>query len=185
MEVKGNFINYGSYVDVHGNDSVYLSVEKGKVTIDKAEVMEAKANELKAKAKPTVTEGKPTESEGKSTEIDAKEAPVSKNQILADTINGMEASGELKKRGDFGLLMIAMNQSDDMPDFATPRSYLDFLSQELKIEGVPSESIICKMVAKTRGMFPNWTFTDTSDITETNRRINVGKYFISAVRKGR
>lgn len=160
MEVKGNFINYGSYVDVHDNDSVYLSVEKGKVTIDKAEVMEAEAKELEAKA-------------------------VSKNQIMADTINGMEASGELKKRGDLGLLMIAMNQSDDMPDFATPRSYLDFLAQELKIEGVPSESIICKMVAKTRGMFPNWTFTDTSDITETNRRINVGKYFISAVRKGR
>lgn len=160
MEVKGNFINYGSYVDVHGNDSVYLSVEKGKVTIDKAEVMEAEAKELEAKA-------------------------LSKNQIMADTINGMEASGELKKRGDLGLLMIAMNQSDDMPDFATPRSYLDFLAQELKIEGVPSESIICKMVAKTRGMFPNWTFTDTSDITETNRRINVGKYFISAVRKGR
>ena len=160
MEVKGNFINYGSYVDVHGNDSVYLSVEKGKVTIDKAEVMEAEAKELEAKA-------------------------VSKNQIMADTINGMEASGELKKRGDLGLLMIAMNQSDDMPDFATPRSYLDFLAQELKIEGLPSESIICKMVAKTRGMFPNWTFTDTSDITETNRRINVGKYFISAVRKGR
>lgn len=160
MEVKGNFINYGSYVDVHGNDSVYLSVEKGKVTIDKAEVMEAEAKELEAKA-------------------------LSKNQIMADTINGMEASGELKKRGDLGLLMIAMNQSDDMPDFATPRSYLDFLAQELKIEGLPSESIICKMVAKTRGMFPNWTFTDTSDITETNRRINVGKYFISAVRKGR
>lgn len=160
MEVKGNFINYGSYVDVHGNDSVYLSVEKGKVTVDKAEVMEAEAKELEAKA-------------------------LSKNQIMADTINGMEASGELKKRGDLGLLMIAMNQSDDMPDFATPRSYLDFLAQELKIEGVPSESIICKMVAKTRGMFPNWTFTDTSDITETNRRINVGKYFISAVRKGR
>lgn len=160
MEVKGNFINYGSYVDVHGNDSVYLSVEKGKVTVDKAEVMEAEAKELEAKA-------------------------LSKNQIMADTINGMEASGELKKRGDLGLLMIAMNQSDDMPDFATPRSYLDFLAQELKIEGVPSESIISKMVAKTRGMFPNWTFTDTSDITETNRRINVGKYFISAVRKGR
>ena len=160
MEVKGNFINYGSYVDVHGNDSVYLSVEKGKVTVDKAEVMEAEAKEMEAKA-------------------------VSKNQIMADTINGMEASGELKKRGDLGLLMIAMNQSDDMPDFATPRSYLDFLAQELKIEGLPSESIICKMVAKTRGMFPNWTFIDTSDITETNRRINVGKYFISAVRKGR
>jgi hypothetical protein len=37
MEVKGNFINYGSYVDVHDNERVYLSVEKGKVKIDEAQ----------------------------------------------------------------------------------------------------------------------------------------------------
>ena len=97
----------------------------------------------------------------------------------------MKTSGELKKMGDWGLLMIAMNQTDDMPDFATPRSYVDYLSLELKIEGVPCESSISKMVGKTRGMFPNWTFTDTTDIMETNRRINVGKCFISAVRKKR
>ena len=59
------------------------------------------------------------------------------------------------------------------------------LPLELKIEGVPCESSISKMVGKTRGMFPNWTFTDTTDIMETNRRINVGKCFIAAVRKRR
>lgn len=159
MEVKGNFINYGSYVDVHDNERVYLSVEKGKVRIDEAKEMEAEAEKT--------------------------EATVSTRQTIADTINGMRDSDELKKMGDWGLLMIAMNQTDDMPDFATPRSYVDYLSQELKIEGVPCESSISKMVGKTRGMFPNWTFTDTTDIMETNRRINVGKCFISAVRKKR
>ena len=159
MEVKGNFINYGSYVDVHDNERVYLSVEKGKVKIDEAKEMEAEAEKAEAKE--------------------------SANRIIADTINGMKTSGELKKMGDWGLLMIAMNQTDDMPDFATPRSYVDYLSLELKIEGVPCESSISKMVGKTRGMFPNWTFTDTTDIMETNRRINVGKCFIAAVRKRR
>lgn len=159
MEVKGNFINYGSYVDVHDNERVYLSVEKGKVKIDEAKEMEAEAEKTEAK--------------------------VSANRLIADTINGMKTSGELKKMGDWGLLMIAMNQTDDMPDFATPRSYVDYLSLELKIEGVPCESSISKMVGKTRGMFPNWTFTDTTDIMETNRRINVGKCFIAAVRKRR
>lgn len=159
MEVKGNFINYGSYVDVHDNERVYLSVEKGKVKIDEAKEMEAEAEKAEAK--------------------------VSANRLIADTINGMKTSGELKKMGDWGLLMIAMNQTDDMPDFATPRSYVDYLSLELKIEGVPCESSISKMVGKTRGMFPNWTFTDTTDIMETNRRINVGKCFIAAVRKRR
>ena len=166
MEVKGNFINYGSYVDVHDNERVYLSVEKGKVKIDEAKEMEAEAEKTEAEAEKT-------------------EVKVSANRIIADTINGMKTSGELKKMGDWGLLMIAMNQTDDMPDFATPRSYVDYLSLELKIEGVPCESSISKMVGKTRGMFPNWTFTDTTDIMETNRRINVGKCFIAAVRKRR
>ena len=166
MEVKGNFINYGSYVDVHDNERVYLSVEKGKVKIDEAKEMEAEAEKTEADA-------------------EKAEAKVSANRIIADTINGMKTSGELKKMGDWGLLMIAMNQTNDMPDFATPRSYVDYLSLELKIEGVPCESSISKMVGKTRGMFPNWTFTDTTDIMETNRRINVGKCFIAAVRKRR
>ena len=30
MEVKGNFINYGSYVDVHDNEVVNLTIDKGK-----------------------------------------------------------------------------------------------------------------------------------------------------------
>ena len=166
MEVKGNFINYGSYVDVHDNERVYLSVEKGKVKIDEAKEMEAEAEKTEAEA-------------------EKAEAKVSANRLIADTINRMKTSGELKKMGDWGLLMIAMNQTDDMPDFATPRSYVDYLSLELKIEGVPCESSISKMVGKTRGMFPNWTFTDTTDIMETNRRINVGKCFIAAVRKRR
>ena len=38
MEVKGNFINYGSYVDVHDNDVVNLTIDKGKVKVDKAEL---------------------------------------------------------------------------------------------------------------------------------------------------
>ena len=38
MEVKGNFINYGSYVDVHDNEVVNLTIDKGKVKVDKAEL---------------------------------------------------------------------------------------------------------------------------------------------------
>ena len=121
MEVKGNFINYGSYVDVHDNERVYLSVEKGKVKIDEAKEMEAEAEKTEADAEKTEAEAEKTE------------AKVSANRIIADTINGMKTSGELKKMGDWGLLMIAMNQTDDMPDFATPRSYVDYLSLELKI----------------------------------------------------
>lgn len=30
MKVKGNFINYGNYVDVHDNENVYLRTNKNK-----------------------------------------------------------------------------------------------------------------------------------------------------------
>ena len=35
MEVKGNFINYGDYVDVHDNEVVNLNVGNGKVEVNK------------------------------------------------------------------------------------------------------------------------------------------------------
>ena len=35
MEVKGNFINYGEYVDVHDNEVVNLSVGSGEVKVSK------------------------------------------------------------------------------------------------------------------------------------------------------
>ena len=57
MEVKGNFINYGSYVDVHDNERVFLSVEKGKVTIDKAEMLEAEAEKMMIRATEASTDG--------------------------------------------------------------------------------------------------------------------------------
>lgn len=35
MEVKGNFINYGDYVDVHDNEVVNLNIGNGKVEVNK------------------------------------------------------------------------------------------------------------------------------------------------------
>lgn len=35
MEVKGNFINYGDYIDVHDNEVVNLTVGNGDVKIEK------------------------------------------------------------------------------------------------------------------------------------------------------
>jgi hypothetical protein len=37
MEVSGNFINYGTYVDVHDNDVVNLSIDGGEVKVKKGQ----------------------------------------------------------------------------------------------------------------------------------------------------
>lgn len=56
MEVKGNFINYGSYVDVHDNEVVNLSIDgNGEVKVDRGERPEQddeRQQELVEKLKP-------------------------------------------------------------------------------------------------------------------------------------
>lgn len=53
MEVKGNFINNGTYVDVHDNDVVNLSVDgNGEVHVDKAAKPDVAQQEIIDKLKP-------------------------------------------------------------------------------------------------------------------------------------
>ena len=103
---------------------------------------------------------------------------------LCSIIRKLHEENVIKKMGDWGLLMTAMNQTDGLPDFETPISFITYLADSQQLEGIelPSESSVSKMVRKMRGMFPDWTFTDTNDIMEVNRRINVGRRLVSAAR---
>ena len=107
--------------------------------------------------------------------------------ILASIIRKMNEEDVLKNKGDWGLMMTAMNQTDGLPCFDTPSSFITYLTNTLQLSDIelPSESSVSKMVRKMRGMFPDWTFTDTKDTTEVNRRINVGKRLVSAARSAR
>ena len=107
--------------------------------------------------------------------------------ILGSIIRKLYDEDILKKMGDWGLLMTAMNQTDGLPCFDTPSSFITYLKDTLRLDGIelPSESSVSKMVRKMRGMFPDWTFTDTNDTTEVNRRINVGKRLVSAARSAK
>lgn len=103
---------------------------------------------------------------------------------LCTIIRKLHEENVLKKMGDWGLLMTAMNQTDGLPNFDTPSSFVTYLAGSQQLEGIelPSESSVSKMLRKMRGMFPDWTFADTSDVMEVNRRINVGRRLVSAVR---
>ena len=63
MEVKGNFINYGSYIDVHDNEVVNLTVDKGKVKVDKAELTASGATGSDKEESPESCESETCESE--------------------------------------------------------------------------------------------------------------------------
>ena len=103
---------------------------------------------------------------------------------ICSIIRKLHEENIIKKMGDWGLLMTAMNQADGLPCFDTPSSFVTYLSESQQLLGIelPSESSVSKMVRKMRGMFPDWTFADTSDVIEVNRRINVGKRLVSAAR---
>ncbi len=89
----------------------------------------------------------------------------------------------LKNKYDWGFVMVAMMQTDDLPSFKSVQSFIDYLTKTLHIDDIPSESTVNKKVGIIKGQFPHWSFDDTDDSLEVNRRINVGKRLLAAFRK--
>ena len=81
---------------------------------------------------------------------------------------------------DYTWVMECMNQTEGMPHFNTPISFIRYL-EKLGISTLPSEDTINKKQNTFTGKFPDWQFIDC-DTTESNRRINVGKRFLSCFR---
>ena len=92
----------------------------------------------------------------------------------------MRAEGELKHLYDYTWLMMLMNETDGLPSFDTPTSYVDYMKQ-CGVKSMPTRSNISKYYDKARGEFPNWTFSD-ADGQEAKRRNNVAKRFLNLVR---
>ena len=82
---------------------------------------------------------------------------------------------------DYTWVMEVMNQTDGLPHFNTPQSFINYMN-DLGIEKMPSDSTINKKQNVFSGSFPDWKFTDC-DSTEANRRINVAKRFLNIYRK--
>jgi hypothetical protein len=90
----------------------------------------------------------------------------------------------LRRKFDYAWLKVAMDSAEDMPSFDSAQPYLDYLHIELKLDDLPCESSISKMMDMARGQLFNWTFSDTNDAQETSRRNNIVKRFFNLM-KGR
>ena len=90
----------------------------------------------------------------------------------------------LRRKFDYAWLKVAMDSTEDMPSFESAQRYLDYLRIELKLDDLPCESSISKMMDSARGQLFNWTFSDTCDAQETTRRNNIVKRFFNLM-KGR
>ena len=115
-------------------------------------------------------------------EVDSgNECPRSTEQRVKQCIDTLWEEKVLKHLYDYTWVLETMNQTEGMPHFNTPASFITYL-KNIGIESLPSEDSINKKQTVFSGTFPNWVFTDC-DHTEATRRINVGKRFMSLYRK--
>ncbi|MBR5393557.1 MAG: hypothetical protein IK144_06495, partial [Bacteroidaceae bacterium] len=56
---------------------------------------------------------------------------------------------------------------------------------DIGVKHVPSRGTLYNRKWECKGEYPNLSFTDTDDPTETLRRNNVGRRFLSAVNRGK
>ena len=120
--------------------------------------------------------------------IEINESALLNNGSLAmrirDAILQLRAENLLRRKFDYAWLKVAMDSTDDLPSFESAQRYLDYLYMELKLDDLPCESSISKMMDTARGQLFNWTFSDTCDAQETTRRNNIVKRFFNLM-KGR
>ena len=106
---------------------------------------------------------------------------IGEEQRVRKSIDVLKKEKLLKNAYDYTWIMEVMNQTEDLPNFSTPHSFIVYM-KGLGIIDLPSESSINKKQNVFTGTFPQWEFTDC-DTTEATRRINVAKRFLSAYRK--
>ena len=154
----------GSYVDVHDNEVVNLSIDKaGEVHVEG-----------------TVQPGTVKPADG-SAQPAAERPLTERQQRIRQAVEMLRAEGELRFGYDYAWLQLVMNQEDDCPHFEDTVSFLKYLRQT-GLDGLPSPDSIWKKVAVTRQAHPHWTFGDTGDATETLRRNNVASRFLHCLR---
>ena len=120
--------------------------------------------------------------------VEVDEAAVPREGAMAvrirEAVVQLRTEHLLRRKFDYAWLKVAMDSTEDMPSFESAQRYLDYLRIELKLDDLPCESSISKMMDSARGQLFNWTFSDTCDAQETTRRNNIVKRFFCLM-KGR
>ena len=108
------------------------------------------------------------------------------DQFIIKAVDIMKREKVIKYLYDYAFIMQIMNETDELPTFSSPKSFLNYF-KELKIIGLPGEDSIKKKFNATFGKHPSWTFTDDKgkDSNEVKRRIAIGSRFLSIYRKGK
>ena len=100
---------------------------------------------------------------------------------VATAIREMRQTLAFRYPCDYAYLMMAMNESvvKGLPFFYTPKDFIEYM-REAEFDHLPGRSTVYNTIAKVRGRYPDWTFTDAPKASEALRRKNLIKQFLSA-----
>ena len=100
---------------------------------------------------------------------------------VASAIREMRQRLAFRSPCDYAYLMVAMNESvvKGLPFFYTPKDFIEYM-REAEFDHLPGRSTVYNTIAKVRGRYPDWTFTDAPKASEALRRKNIIKQFLSA-----
>lgn len=101
--------------------------------------------------------------------------------FVTTAIRNMRNTLVFRSPCDYAYLMVAFNESvvKGLPFFYTPKDFIDYMMQ-LNFDNLPGRSTIYNTIAKVKGRYPDWTFTDAPKASEALRRKNLVKQFLSA-----
>ena len=100
---------------------------------------------------------------------------------VASAIREMRQRLAFRSPCDYAYLMVAMNESvvKGLPFFYTPKDFIDYM-READFDNLPGRSTVYNTIAKVKGKYPDWFFTDEPKASEALRRKNLIKQFLSA-----
>ena len=106
---------------------------------------------------------------------------LSMDSYVASAIREMRQTLAFRYPCDYAYLMVAMNESvvKGLPFFYTPKDFIEYMRMS-NFDGLPGRTTIYDTIAKVRGKYPDWTFTDAPKASEALRRKNLIKQFLSA-----
>ena len=113
-----------------------------------------------------------------------RKSPMERLCFAIHSVN--DEKGLLANRYDFAWIYAAIQQEQlkGIEKFRSVNSFRQHLIN-IGIKKVPSNSTISGRYSCLRHKFPDWVFSDGCDATETQRRINVAKRFLSLFYKGK
>ena len=111
----------------------------------------------------------------------SKDAKLTIDIYVAAAIREMRKMEAFRHPCDYAYLMTAFNESvvKGLPFFYSPKDFLDYM-RLLQFDDLPGRSTIYNTIAKVKGKYPDWTFTDAPKASEALRRKNLVKQFLSA-----